>query len=170
MFKDWNVKYESNCNKGYSKINWLINLVTSIRSTKVNLTVSPGAFIDISTAELSSSKKSIINDNLNVFKRLGRVSNISNKELSKNGVKIIVDGETLILYFDQSLDLNDQEQKISDNIRDLNHKISGLMKKLKNKSFLKNAPKQIVEKEKKALLDYKIELKKLNSIANSIKN
>ena len=64
----------------------------------------------------------------------------------------------------------DVEQKISDNIRDLNHKISGLMKKLKNKSFLKNAPKQIVEKEKKALLDYKIELKKLNSIANSIKN
>jgi len=36
--------------------------------------------------------------------------------------------------------------------------------------FLKNAPKQIVEKEKKALIDCKIELKKLNSILNSIKN
>ena len=42
--------------------------------------------------------------------------------------------------------------------------------KLKNKSFLKNAPKQIVQKEKKALINYKIELKKLNSILNSIKN
>ena len=38
------------------------------------------------------------------------------------------------------------------------------------KSFLKKAPKQIVDREKKALIDYKIELKKLNSILNSIKN
>ena len=41
---------------------------------------------------------------------------------------------------------------------------------MKNKSFLKNAPKQIVDNEKKALIDYKIEVKKLNSILNSIKN
>ena len=30
----------------------------------------------------------------------------------KNGVKIIVGGQTVILYFDQSLDLNEQKQKI----------------------------------------------------------
>ena len=170
MFKGWNVQYQSSFNKSYSKIDWLIKLVTSIRSTKVNLGVSPGAFIDISTAELNSSKKSIINDNLNVFKRLGRVSNINHSELSKSGVKIIVDGETLILNFDQSLNLKEQKQKILDKVKDLNQKVSKIDEKLKNKSFLKNAPKQIVAKEKKALIDYKIELKKLNSILNSIKN
>ena len=63
-----------------------------------------------------------------------------------------------------------KKQKISKKIEDLNQKIRKVAEKLKNKSFSKNAPKQIVEKEKKALLDYKIELKKLNSIANSIKN
>ena len=40
----------------------------------------------------------------------------------------------------------------------------------KNKSFFKNAPKQIVDNNKKDLIDYKFELKKLNSILNSIKN
>jgi len=170
MFKGWNVQYQSSFNKSYSKIDWLIKLVTSIRSTKVNLGVSPGAFIDISTAELSSSKKRIINDNLNVFKRLGRVSNVNHSELSKSGVKIIVDGETLILNFDQSLNLKEQKQKIFDKVKDLNQKVSKIDEKLKNKSFLKNAPKQIVMKEKKAVIDYKMELKKLNSILNSIKN
>ena len=116
------------------------------------------------------SKKSIINDNLNVFKRLGRVSNVNHSELSKSGVKIIVDGETLILNFDQSLNLKEQKQKIFDKVKDLNQKVSKIDEKLKNKSFLKNAPKQIVAKEKKALIDYKTELKKLNSILNSIKN
>ena len=153
-----------------NKIDWLINLVSSIRSTKVGLNVSPGSFIEISTSELNSEKTSIINDNLSVFKRLGRVSNVSGSELRKNGVKIIVGGETVTLYFDQSLNLTEQRKKISDKAKDLNQRIIGINNKLKNKSFLKNAPKQIIQKEKKALIEYKIELKKLNTILNSIKN
>ena len=170
MFKDWNIKTQSKFGKSYNKIDWLINLVTSIRSTKVDLNVSPGSFIDISVAELNSAKIRIIDDNLGLFKRLGRVSNISYSELNKNGIKIIVDRETLTLYFDQNLDLSSQKQKISNKVQDLKDKIHRINDKIKNKSFLKNAPKQIVEKEKKALLDYKFELKKLNSILNSIKN
>ena len=170
MFKNWNLSKQSNFNKSHSKIDWLINLITNIRSTKVDLGISPGAFIHISTSELSFEKIKIINDNLELFKRLGRVENISNKNIDKNGVKIIVGGETLTLYFDQNLNLNEQKQKISNKIKDLDIKILGIISKLKNKSFLKNAPKHIVEKDKKALKDYKIDLKKLNNILNSIKN
>ena len=170
MFKDWNIIKRSNFKKTYNKIDWLIDLVTNIRSTKVNLNVSPGSYIDVSTNELSLDKISIINDNLSVFKRLGRVSNVSNSKLDKNGVKIIVGGETITLYFDQNLSLSEQMHKISNKAKDLNQRIIGINNKLENKSFLKNAPKQIIQKEKKALIEYKIELKKLNTILNSIKN
>jgi len=170
MFKDWDLKAQPKFQQSYNKIDWLIGLVSNIRSTKVALNISPAAFIDISMAELSSNKINIIKDNLNVFKRLGRVTNVTNLKLDKNGVKIIVGGETLILYFDQNVDLKDQKQKISKKINDLDQKIIHISTKLKNKSFLANAPKQIIDNEKKALLNYKIELKKLNSILNSIKN
>ena len=170
MFKNWELKPQTTFNKSYNKIDWLIQLVSNIRSTKVNLDVSPGSFIEISIDELNSSKKSIIKDNLSVLKRLGRISNVGVSKINKNGVKIIVGGETITLHFDQSLDLSDQKQKISKKVVDLDQKITETMSKLKNKSFLNNAPKQIVEKEKRALIDYKIELKKLNSILNSIKN
>ncbi len=170
LLKDWDIKSQSSFNKNYNKIDWLIDIITSIRSTKVNLGVSPGAFIDVSTAELSANKKVILNDNLSLFKRLGRVTNINDSEKSDNKVKIIAGGETLVLYFDQNLDLNQQKQKIFNKVKDLNQKFDVISKKLKNKSFLKNAPKHIVLNEKKALIDYKIELKKLNSILNSIKN
>ena len=170
ILKDWEIKPQSSFSKNHSKIDWLIDLVTNIRSTKVNLNVSPGSFIEVSTAELSSNKISIINDNLEVFKRIGRVSDISHAELNKNGIKIIVRGETIILYFDQNIDLQAQKQKILNKVNDLNQQINGISEKMKNKSFLKNAPKQIVDNEKKALIDYKFELKKLNSILNSIKN
>jgi len=170
MFKDWDITKNSNFKKSFNRIDWLIDLVTNIRSTKVDLNVTPGSFIDISVKELSSDKIGVINDNADLFKRLGRISNISRTDINKNGVKIIVAGETVTLYFDQNLDLNEQKQKISARTKDLGAKILVITNKLNNKSFLKNAPKQIVEKEKKALKDYNIELKKLNSILNSIKN
>jgi len=170
MFKDWNLIYKPNFAVSFSEIDWLINLVSTIRSTKVDLSVIPSAFIKISTAELNQNKTDIINNNLNLFKRLGRVSDVSSDELNKNGVKIIVGRETVILYFDQNFDLNEQKQKINKKVENLSSKINIVNSKLINKSFLKNAPKQIILKEKKALLDYKIELKKLNSILNSIKN
>jgi len=170
MFKSWDIKAKQAFNKSYSKIDWLIDLISNIRSTKVDLNVSPGSFIDISTSELNSKKISLINDNLSVFKRLGRVTNVSNSKSDKNGVKIIVGGETVILYFDQNLDLNEQKQKLSNKVKDLDNKIISIKTKLKNKSFLKNAPKHIISRDKKALIDYEMELKKLNSILNSIKN
>ncbi len=170
MFKDWNIEKQSNFDKSSKKISWLIKLVSNIRSAKVDLNVSPGSFIDISLEELSLEKSKIINENVELFKRLGRVSNIIKNTAIKNTVKIVVDAETVTLCFDQSLNLNEQKQKISHKVEDLNKKVLSINTKLKNKSFLKNAPKSIVAKEKIALKDYKIELKKLNSILNSIKN
>jgi len=170
MFKNWNIETQPIFANSHKKIDWLINLVTNIRSTKVNLNVSPGSFIEVSLEELSSDKIKIINNNLNLFKRLARISGLSHSQLHKNGVKIISGGETVTLYFDKNLDLGAQKLKISNKVKDLDQKIGIINNKLKNKSFLKNAPKQIVEKEKKLLIDYKIELKKLNSILNSIKN
>ena len=100
MFKNWDIKPKHSFSKSYNKIDWLINLVSIIRSTKVELNVPPGSFIDISTSELNSKKTTIINDNLEVFKRLGRVTNVNNLKSDKNGVKIIVGGESITLYFD----------------------------------------------------------------------
>ena len=170
MLKNWELKQEPSFNKSYNKIDWLIALVTSIRSTKVDLNISPGSFIDISTHELSPNKALIIENNLNVFKRIGRVLEVSSSMLKKNGIKIISRGETITLYLDQSLDLNEQKRIIFDKVKEFNQKITSSKGKLNNNSFLQNAPKNIVLKEKKALIDYEIQLKKLNSILNSIKN
>ena len=68
MFKNWDIKPQNSFNKSFKKIDWLIGLVTSIRSTKVDLNVSPGAFIDISTFEISANKISIINKRIKIIK------------------------------------------------------------------------------------------------------
>ena len=120
--------------------------------------------------ELDKKKKNIIKDNISVFKRLGRIENIYEKKLNKPGVNIVIGIETVILYFSDNINLSNQKIKLSDKSNDLENKVRNLTNKLKNKSFLQNAPKTIVQKEKKSLINYKVELKKLNSILNSINN
>ena len=129
--------------KSCDKIDWLIDLITNIRSTKVNLNVSPGSFIKMSTAEVNSEKKAIINDNLSLLMRLGRISEVKTSQTDKSGIKIIVGGETIILYFDQDLNLSEQMQKISRKVKDLQGKMSAIDSKLKNKSFLKNSSENL---------------------------
>ena len=96
--------------------------------------------------------------------------NIYDKKLSKNGVNIVIGSETVTLYFNDTVNLLNQKKKLSNKQKELENKVTNIKNKLKNKSFLKNAPKIIVVKEKKSLINYNIELKKLNSILNSINN
>ena len=86
---------------------------------------------------------------MNVFKRLGRVTNIHKSKLKKNDVKIIVGVDTISVYFDKDVDLIEQKSKIADKVNGLIKKVEILNGKLKNKSFLDNAPTLIVQKEKK---------------------
>ena len=172
MYKGWNIQKKpgASFNKSHNKIYWLTELITNIRSTKANLDISPGTFIDISISELDSNKTKIINDNLVVFKRLGRISNINKSKIVEKGINIVVGIDVITLYFGKEIDLDEQKTKISKKANDLSLKLSALTQKLKNKDFLKNAPKSIVLKDKKSLVNGNIELKKLNSILNSIKN
>ena len=56
MFKNWDLKFHSNFKNSHNKIDWLIDLVKSIRSTKVDLNIIPGSFIDISDSDLNYNK------------------------------------------------------------------------------------------------------------------
>jgi valyl-tRNA synthetase len=172
MFKDWKlpIKVDNSFKKSYLKIDWLIQLVTNIRSTKVDLDVPPGSFIDISIVDLKKDKKNIIINNINLFKRLGRVSKIFNTNIKKKGINIIIGVESVTLYFNEDINLLEQQTKISKKVNDLKKSLIASDRKLANKSFIKNAPKPIIQKEKNHLLQCKVELKKLNSILNSINN
>ena len=92
------------------------------------------------------------------------------KKLDKQGINIVIGAETATLYFNEDIDLSNQKLKLSQKFKELENKVTNLSNKLKNKSFLANAPKLIVMRDKKSLIDYNIELKKLNSILNSINN
>ncbi len=156
-------------NKNQTDINEIIELISNIRSTKSILKITPKLFCDISFYKKSKKLKKLINTNLNIFKQVGRISNIL-KEITndKNTIDILVLKEKLSLRFDEEVDLVSQKERILQKIESINKQISSLNNKLKNKAYVTKAPKGLVQNDKNLIKELTIEDGKLRSIVSSI--
>jgi valyl-tRNA synthetase len=158
-------KFKKNC----SDINNLIEFISSIRSSKAELKITPKLYCDVHFLEKSSNLNKIVQNNLILAKYVGRIGNIlkSNK-INKNTFEILSQNEKISLNFNENIDLVSQKIRISQKIENLNKQITALKSKLKNKAYVKNAPKEIVQNDKRFLKELTIEDNKLRSIVSSI--
>ena len=157
-------------NNNIELINWLIKLVSLIRSTKVILQVSPGSFVDVCTDYLPKNKKNFLDRNFLIFKKASRVENYFNKtEKNQNIMPIYLDGDAILIKFATEISLKDQIIKVKEKIDLIKNTISVIKNKLSNKSFINKAPKDVVDKEKDNLKRLVNDLNQLESII-SIKN
>ncbi len=156
-------------NKNQTDINRLIELISNIRSTKAELKITPKLFCDISFFEKSGKLKELVQKNFILVKQVGRVNNFYKIEKGdKNSITILVLNERISLRFEEDVDLISQKEKISQKIVSIGKKIISLNNKLKNKAYIKNAPKEIVKNDKKLIKELTIEDEKLRSIVSSI--
>ena len=157
-------------NNNIELINWLIKLVSLIRSTKVILQVSPGSFVDVCTDHLPKNKKNFLDRNFLIFKKASRVENYFKKtEKNENIMPIYLDGDAILIKFATEISLKDQIIKVKEKIDLIKNTISVIKNKLSNKSFINKAPKDVVDKEKDNLKRLVNDLNQLESII-SIKN
>jgi len=170
VLSEWpEYKKQSNFNKNQENIKNLIELISNIRSTKAELNITPKSYCDLIFIEKSKKLKLLINQNIRIFKQVGRVSSLLNqKTFSKNMIEILVLKEKLSLKFNDDIDIISQKNKILQKIETIKEKINKLSNKLQNKAYLKNAPKEIVQNDKDLLRDLTIEDSKLRSIVSSI--
>ena len=156
-------------NKNHDDINNIIEFISSIRSTKAELKVTPKLFCDIFFDEKTSKLNLLVKKNITLVKQVGRINNIlDNKEINKNTIKILTLNEKVLLKFSEDIDLVSQKQSILHKLTNIEKQKNIIKNKLTNKAFLKNAPKDIVENDKRLLGELTIEDEKLRSIVTSI--
>ena len=159
----------SKFSKSQNNINDLIELISNIRSTKAELKITPKLYCDIYFEEKSGKLNKLVNANINLIKQVGRVNNIlESKMRDKNSLDILVLKEKLSLKFNEDVNLASQKERILEKIELINKKIAVLNNKLKNKAYVINAPKEIVQNDKNLVEELTIEDTKLRSIVGSI--
>jgi valyl-tRNA synthetase len=167
---DWpKTEKMSSFNQSSLEIETLIQIISSIRSTKVQLNIPPKEYCNIIFFNETKKIKKSINSNVDIIKQVGRVNNIVVKEdKHKNVIQIIVLNEKIGLEFDTNIDVQSQIKRLLEKQNEIENKINLLNKKLSNNEYLKKAPKEIVDTDKDLLKDLKIEQIKLKSILSSI--
>jgi len=159
----------SSFNQSSLEIETLIQIISSIRSTKVQLNIPPKEYCNIIFFNETKKIKKSINSNVDIIKQVGRVNNIvAKKGKDKNIIQIIVLNEKIGLEFDTNIDVQSQIKRLLVKQNEIENKINLLNKKLSNNEYLKKAPKDIVDTDKDLLKDLKIEQIKLKSILSSI--
>jgi len=155
--------------KSSKEIKSLIEIITSIRSTKVQLNIAPKEYCDVIYFKESKKIKTIIDNNLDIIKQVGRVNSIIHKSGSvTNLIQIIVLNEKIGLKFETTIDLMSQKSALINKQNEIDKKIDVLINKLNNQNYIKKAPKDIILNDKRLLNDLKIEETKLKSIVSSI--
>jgi len=165
MLTNW-PKGKAKKDKNYKEVKKIINIISEIRSFKNELNVSPGSFIDISIEKIKN--KSFLKENSITLKKLGRINNFYEKNQNKPGASLVISGDLFRLYFDQTVDLNLIKENLIKRQSKYENELSKISQRLSNNSFIKRAPKNIVDQEKTNYSDLKNDIQKISLTIESL--
>ena len=165
MLANW-PKNKSKKDESYKEVKKIINMISEIRSFKNELNVNPGSFIDVSIEKITNKSFFIKNDV--IFKRLGRINNLFEKDQNKPGATLVIGGNLFKLYFDKTVDLNLIKENLLKRKNKYDEELAKISQRLDNKGFIERAPKNIVDQEKTNYSNLKNDIQKITLTIESL--
>ncbi len=160
MFANWS-QDKGITDNSYLEVNKIIDFITSIRSFKNELGVPPGSMIEVSIEKSNNEIKTFIKNNKTILMKLGRIKNLTSKDLEKSSASLILDGEQFKIYFDEDIDLNRVKDTLQKKLDKLNKEMDKINKRLANKNFVEKAPTELIDQEKTNFNNLEKDVKKI---------
>lgn len=141
-------------------------IVTAIRNIRGEMNIPPSRTVDLYL------KTNAVSDDQKVYiKRLGKVNDIvegPDIEKPRGAASAVVCGFDIYLPLEGLIDLELEKNRLQKEISRLEGSLTGIAKKLSNDSFVNNAPKDIVDKERQKKSDWEEKLSKLKTMLQDL--
>jgi valyl-tRNA synthetase len=132
-----------------AEIGWVIDLITAVRSVRVEINIPPATLTPLVLAGASDETRARAPRWSDVIKRMARLSDISFADRAPEGaVQLLVRGEVAALPLKGLIDLAAERARLDKEIAKADADIKRVDAKLSNEKFVANAPEEIVEEEK----------------------
>jgi len=151
-----------------NQVEKIISIISELRSFKNELSVSPGSFIDISIEAISKNEQSFFIENETILKKLGRISNLIDKDITKPAATLVVSGDMFKIYFAEDVDLELIKESLKTRQNKYQDEMNKISLRLDNKGFVDRAPKDIVEQEKTNYNNLKNDIKRISITIESL--
>lgn len=142
-----------------AEINWLIDLVSGIRSTRAEMNVPPGATASLVVVGVNTSTEARLDRHAAAIRRLARADEIRAADVAPKGSAQIIVGEaTICLPLGNLVDLAAEKARLEKAIGKVDAEMERIDKKLSNEKFVANADPEVVaaERERKAELEIQL--------------
>ncbi|MUJ63086.1 valine--tRNA ligase [Brucella abortus] len=137
-------------------INWLVDLVTGIRSVRAEMNVPAGAIAPVVVLDANKVTVDRFARHDAAIKRLARVERISFEQLAPKGAAQMLLGEaTICIPLGSLIDLQAEAARLAKEAGKIAAEMDRIEKKLANEKFVANAREEVVEAERERLVELK---------------
>jgi valyl-tRNA synthetase len=132
-----------------AEIGWVIDLVTSIRSVRSEMSIPPATQLPLVFAGASDETRARAARWSEFVQRLARVADMSFAEtVPQDAVQLVVRGEVAALPLKGVIDLAAERTRLTKEMAKCDADIARVDQKLGNADFLKRAPEEVIEGER----------------------
>jgi valyl-tRNA synthetase len=128
------------------EIDWLIRLVSGIRTARTELGVPPGAKLPLHVRDADPRTVARLERNRAALQRLARVEAISTEPTSGGAAQVVVDEATFVLPLEGVIDIEAERARLAKALQAAEKERDGLAGRLGNPSFIERAKPEAVEK------------------------
>jgi len=147
------------------ELDWVIRLITEVRSVKSALGVAPARMVPAALAGLSDQNKARLEAHRGVIERLARLEAIAVSDAPPEGfVGSVLDEATICMDVAGEIDLATEKARLAKDQGKLEKEIKGLESKLGNEKFISRAPPEVVEEQRDRLVEAKAALEKTSGL------
>ncbi|WP_274424497.1 valine--tRNA ligase [Chelativorans sp. YIM 93263] len=136
-------------------VNWLVDLVSGIRSVRAEMNVPPSATAPLVVAGAEETTRERVARHQPAIQRLARIDDVVfSDEAPKGAAQILLGEATFSLPLGELIDLKTEVARLEKEIAKTTGEIQRLEKKLGNDKFVANAPEEIVAAEREKLAEF----------------
>ena len=150
-------------------INWLVDLVTGIRSVRTEMNVPASAKAPIVVLDANALVEQRFERHEAAIQRLARVEDISFAEQAPgSSAQLMLDQTTICIPLGSLIDLKAEDARLNKELTKLAQEIERVGNKLSNEKFVANAKPEIVEAERERLVELSEAIQRLTTARQRI--
>jgi valyl-tRNA synthetase len=133
-----------------AEIDWVVKLITDIRSVRAEMNVPPGAKLTLRHKDAGPETLNRLERHSVLIMTLARIIEFAaTNRVAEGEIQIVLEEATFVIPVNDAIDVNQETKRLKKEIEKLERKIMGYDTKLSNEGFLAKAPADVIETQKK---------------------
>jgi valyl-tRNA synthetase len=135
-------------------LNWLIDLISGIRSVRTEMNVPAGAKVPLVAAGAGDATRSRLETHAAALARLARIETVDHAaDVPKGSAQIVLGEATFAIPLAGLIDIDAEKARLGKEEAKLSDDIQKIEKKLGNEQFLAKAAEEVVEEQRERLAE-----------------